>query len=149
NSPWWLRLLEALEHATFKTSLRQSRGEPVALFQTLRQPSDQRLAFIKVVSYILCGQCRRDLPFCNLFSLFLLKHRAELIRRVSLVEPIADDMKPLIGEEKYQMILNSGTSPAKMRALLDYLTTPKLKDKLYQSLVKHEQFVVEYLEGSG
>ncbi|KTF87735.1 hypothetical protein cypCar_00042882 [Cyprinus carpio] len=40
---------------------------------------------------------------------FVEEHRTELISRVSLVEPIADDMKPLIGEEKYQIILNSGT----------------------------------------
>uniref|UniRef100_A0A8C2I688 CARD domain-containing protein n=1 Tax=Cyprinus carpio TaxID=7962 RepID=A0A8C2I688_CYPCA len=77
---------------------------------------------------------------------FVEKHRTELISRVSLVEPIADDMKPLIGEEKYQIILNSGTRPAKMRALLDFLTTSKLKENLYQSLAKHERFLVEDLE---
>ncbi|KAL0187565.1 hypothetical protein M9458_014664, partial [Cirrhinus mrigala] len=80
---------------------------------------------------------------------FVEKHRAELIRRVSLVEPIADDMKPLIGDEKYQTILKSQTSHAQMRALLDFLTTPKLKEKLYQSLVKHEWFLVDDLERSG
>ncbi|KAL1270460.1 hypothetical protein QQF64_029476 [Cirrhinus molitorella] len=31
---------------------------------------------------------------------FVEKHRTELINGVSLVEPIADDMKPLIGDEK-------------------------------------------------
>uniref|UniRef100_A0A8C1JSU1 CARD domain-containing protein n=1 Tax=Cyprinus carpio TaxID=7962 RepID=A0A8C1JSU1_CYPCA len=77
---------------------------------------------------------------------FVEKHRTELIRRVSLVEPIADDMKPLIGEEKYQIILNSGTRQAQMRALLDFLTTSKLKENLYQSLVKHDKFLVEDLE---
>uniref|UniRef100_A0A671Q9N9 Uncharacterized protein n=1 Tax=Sinocyclocheilus anshuiensis TaxID=1608454 RepID=A0A671Q9N9_9TELE len=79
------------------------------LFQTLRQPPDQRLllVFIKVVSYSLCVQCRRDLPFY--------------------------DMKPLIGDEKYQTILNSETPQDKMRKLLNFLTTTKLKDKLYQT----------------
>ncbi|KAK2914433.1 hypothetical protein Q8A67_002832 [Cirrhinus molitorella] len=76
---------------------------------------------------------------------FVEKHRAELIRKVSLVEPIADDMKDLIGEEKYRIVLNSATKEGKMRALLDFLTTPKLKEKLYQSLVKHERYVVDHL----
>ncbi len=80
---------------------------------------------------------------------FVEKHRAELIRRVSLVEPIADDMKRLIGEEKYGIILTSGTKQEQMRKLLEFLTTPKLKDKLYKSLVKHEHSVVEYLDDSG
>uniref|UniRef100_A0A673IDC4 CARD domain-containing protein n=1 Tax=Sinocyclocheilus rhinocerous TaxID=307959 RepID=A0A673IDC4_9TELE len=81
---------------------------------------------------------------------FVEKHRTELIRRVSLVEPIADDMKPLLGDEKYGIILQyKGVTQAQMRALLDFLTTPKLKDKLYQSLLEREGVLVEYLEGSG
>ncbi|XP_016117335.1 NACHT, LRR and PYD domains-containing protein 1b allele 5-like [Sinocyclocheilus grahami] len=79
---------------------------------------------------------------------FVEKHRTELIRRVSLVEPIADDMKPLIGDEKYLTILNSETPQDKMRKLLNFLTTTKLKDKLYQSLLKNERFLVEELEYS-
>ncbi|XP_073693626.1 NACHT, LRR and PYD domains-containing protein 1 homolog isoform X2 [Garra rufa] len=80
---------------------------------------------------------------------FVDKHRAQLIRKVSLVEPIADDMKHLIGDEKYQTILNSGTRQAQMRQLLDFLTTSTLKEKLYQSLVEHERFLVDELEQSG
>ncbi|XP_042617158.1 NACHT, LRR and PYD domains-containing protein 1 homolog isoform X2 [Cyprinus carpio] len=79
---------------------------------------------------------------------FVEKHEIELIRRVSLMEPIADDMKPLIGDEKYQIILNSGTPQDKMRKLLNFITTTKLKEKLYQSLLKHERFLVEELESS-
>ncbi|XP_050961167.1 NACHT, LRR and PYD domains-containing protein 1 homolog [Labeo rohita] len=80
---------------------------------------------------------------------FVEKHRAELIKRVSLVEPIADDMKNLIGDEKYGIILKSVTNEKKMRKLFEFLTTPKLKEKLYQSLVKHERLLVEFLEDSG
>ncbi len=76
------------------------------------------------------------------------KHRAELIRKVSLVEPIADDMKPLIGDEKYGTILYLKTSHEQMRKLLSFLTTHKLKEKCYQSLLKHEHSVVEDLEHS-
>ncbi len=79
---------------------------------------------------------------------FVEKHRTELIRRVSLVEPLADDMIRLIGDEKYRIILKSGISQAQMRTLLDFLTTPKLKEKLYQSLVEHEHALVKYLEHS-
>ncbi|XP_052458989.1 NACHT, LRR and PYD domains-containing protein 1 homolog [Carassius gibelio] len=77
---------------------------------------------------------------------FVEKHRAELIRKVSLVAPIADDMKDLIGDEKYQIILKSGTPQERMRKLLGFLTTTKLKEKLYQSLLKHERFLVEELQ---
>uniref|UniRef100_A0A671QJ86 CARD domain-containing protein n=1 Tax=Sinocyclocheilus anshuiensis TaxID=1608454 RepID=A0A671QJ86_9TELE len=81
---------------------------------------------------------------------FVEKHRTELIRRVSLVEPIADDMKSQIGDEKYRIILkHKGATDAQMRTLLDFLTTPKLKDKLYQSLLERERALVEHLEGSG
>ncbi|KAK2914421.1 hypothetical protein Q8A67_002820 [Cirrhinus molitorella] len=80
---------------------------------------------------------------------FVEKHRTELINGVSLVEPIADDMRDLIGDEKYGIILNLGTNRAQMRKLLDYLTTSTLKEKCYQSLVKHERFLVEDLEQSG
>ncbi|XP_073693669.1 apoptosis-associated speck-like protein containing a CARD [Garra rufa] len=86
---------------------------------------------------------------CKAGAEFVEKHRAELIRKVSLVEPIADDIKPLIGDEKYQAILNSGTRQAQMRRLLDFLTTSTLKEKLYQSLVEHERFLVDELEQSG
>uniref|UniRef100_A0A8C1S4N4 CARD domain-containing protein n=1 Tax=Cyprinus carpio TaxID=7962 RepID=A0A8C1S4N4_CYPCA len=78
----------------------------------------------------------------------ILKHRTELINGVSLVDPIADDMKPLLGDEKYQTIFNAGTPQAKMRKLLNFITTTKLKEKLYQSLLKHERFLVEDLESS-
>uniref|UniRef100_A0A8C1M7E0 CARD domain-containing protein n=1 Tax=Cyprinus carpio TaxID=7962 RepID=A0A8C1M7E0_CYPCA len=72
----------------------------------------------------------------------------ENIILVSLVKPIADDMKPLLGDEKYQIILKSGTPQDRMRKLLNFITTTKLKEKLYQSLLKHERFLVEDLESS-
>ncbi len=67
---------------------------------------------------------------------FVEKHRTKLISGVSLVEPLADDMHDLIGDEKYGIILNSGTRRAQMRKLLDFLTTTKLKEEFYQSLKK-------------
>ncbi|XP_026071832.1 apoptosis-associated speck-like protein containing a CARD [Carassius auratus] len=86
---------------------------------------------------------------CKPGAEFVEKHRTDLINGVSLVDPIADDMKPLIGDEKYHIILNSGTRPAQMRALMNFLTSARLKDQLYQSLLKHERFLVEDLQSSG
>ncbi|XP_051555324.1 NACHT, LRR and PYD domains-containing protein 1 homolog [Myxocyprinus asiaticus] len=81
---------------------------------------------------------------------FVEKHRTDLINRVSLVEPIADDLKALIGDEKYAVILQpQETSQEKMRKLLSFLTTPTLKAKLYQSLLKNECYLVDDLENSG
>ncbi|XP_026071814.1 NACHT, LRR and PYD domains-containing protein 1b allele 5-like [Carassius auratus] len=77
---------------------------------------------------------------------FVEKHRTELIRKVSLVAPIADDMKDLIGDEKYQIIFNSVTPQDRMRKLLEFITTTKLREKLYQSLLKHERFLVDELQ---
>uniref|UniRef100_A0A671Q9M7 CARD domain-containing protein n=1 Tax=Sinocyclocheilus anshuiensis TaxID=1608454 RepID=A0A671Q9M7_9TELE len=77
---------------------------------------------------------------------FVEKHRTELIKRVSLVKPIADDMKPLIGDEKYRIILKSGTTHDQMRELLGFLSTATLKEKLYQSLKIHEHLLVDDLE---
>uniref|UniRef100_A0A8C2C2J8 FIIND domain-containing protein n=1 Tax=Cyprinus carpio TaxID=7962 RepID=A0A8C2C2J8_CYPCA len=79
---------------------------------------------------------------------FVEKHEIELISGVSLVEPIADDMKALIGDEKYQTIFNAVTPQDRMRKLLNFITTTKLKEKLYQSLLKHERFLVEELQDS-
>nr|XP_017212657.2 sterile alpha motif domain-containing protein 9 [Danio rerio]XP_021333748.1 sterile alpha motif domain-containing protein 9 [Danio rerio] len=80
---------------------------------------------------------------------FVVTHETDLINRVTLVEPIADDMKSLIGVEKYKIILKLETTHAQMRKLLDFLSVPRLKEKLYQSLLKHERCLVEDLEHSG
>ncbi|XP_042584743.1 NACHT, LRR and PYD domains-containing protein 1 homolog isoform X1 [Cyprinus carpio] len=88
---WWRQLITAIELSAggpLKTSLQRSRSH---------QSSETDTAQKK-------GRCKKGEG-----AEFVEKHRTELISRVSLVEPIADDMKPLIGEEKYQIILNSGT----------------------------------------
>ncbi|KAK9970169.1 hypothetical protein ABG768_026134 [Culter alburnus] len=86
---------------------------------------------------------------CKSGAEFVDKHRTEMIRAVSLVKPIADDMKLLIGNEKYQIILKSDTTHEQMRKLLDFLTVDRLKEEFYQSLKEHEKFLVEDLEHSG
>ncbi|XP_051988416.1 NACHT, LRR and PYD domains-containing protein 1 homolog isoform X2 [Xyrauchen texanus] len=97
---------------------------------------------------------RGDVSSCSSSRLyigaeFVEKHRTDLINRVSLVEPIADDLKAQIGDQKYAIVLQSGTSHKKMRNLLSFLTTPTLKEKLYHSLLKHESYLVDDLENSG
>ncbi|XP_016391207.1 NACHT, LRR and PYD domains-containing protein 1b allele 5-like [Sinocyclocheilus rhinocerous] len=129
---WWRQLITAIEHSAggpLIASLQRSRSLQSAETDTAQKK----------------GRCKKGEG-----AEFVEKHRTELIRRVSLVEPIADDMKPLLGDEKYGIILQyKGVTQAQMRALLDFLTTPKLKDKLYQSLLEREGVLVEYLEGSG
>ncbi|KAK2914423.1 hypothetical protein Q8A67_002822 [Cirrhinus molitorella] len=74
-------------------------------------------------------------------AVFVEKHRAELIRKVSLVEPIADDMKDQIGDEKYQTILKCSDSTNQLRPTNSDLTT--LIDKLQSNADKVEKNVLE------
>ncbi|XP_026872337.2 receptor-interacting serine/threonine-protein kinase 3-like isoform X2 [Electrophorus electricus] len=77
---------------------------------------------------------------------FVEMYEAQLIQRVSLVDPIADDLKPLIGDEKYANIIRSGTSQGKMRVLYSFLSGgAAIKEKFYQSLVKNEPYLVKDL----
>ncbi|XP_066517598.1 NACHT, LRR and PYD domains-containing protein 1b allele 2-like [Hoplias malabaricus] len=52
---------------------------------------------------------------------FLSKHREALIQRVSLVNPIADDLFPLIGREKYNVIRKGPTTEEQMRNIYSFL----------------------------
>ncbi|XP_035385951.1 apoptosis-associated speck-like protein containing a CARD isoform X2 [Electrophorus electricus] len=79
---------------------------------------------------------------------FVDKYRVELIQRVRLVDPIADDLKPLIGDEKYANIRSSRTSQDKMRVLYSFLSGgATIKEKFYESLLKNELYLVKDLAG--
>ncbi|XP_035385952.1 NACHT, LRR and PYD domains-containing protein 1a-like [Electrophorus electricus] len=80
--------------------------------------------------------------------MFVDKYRVELIQRVRLVDPIADDLKPLIGDEKYANIRSSRTSQDQMRVLYSFLSGgATIKEKFYESLLKNELYLVEDLAG--
>ncbi|KAL7841544.1 hypothetical protein SRHO_G00252350 [Serrasalmus rhombeus] len=53
---------------------------------------------------------------------FVNKHRNALIQRVSLVAPIADDLKSLLDDEKYSTIRKRKTSQEQMRKLYSFLS---------------------------
>ncbi|KAG9337064.1 hypothetical protein JZ751_029832, partial [Albula glossodonta] len=79
---------------------------------------------------------------------FVDDHRAELIQRVSLVEPIADALKPLIQDEAYSMICAENTSQKQMRMLYRFLDSggPIVKSAFYTVLFQKEKLLVRDLE---
>ncbi|KAG7460248.1 hypothetical protein MATL_G00219260 [Megalops atlanticus] len=78
---------------------------------------------------------------------FVDDHRAELIQRVTLVEPIADALKHLIQDEAYSNIRAARTSQEKMRVLYQALHSggPVLKAAFYTALYQKEPHLVQHL----
>uniref|UniRef100_A0A3B1JGA5 CARD domain-containing protein n=1 Tax=Astyanax mexicanus TaxID=7994 RepID=A0A3B1JGA5_ASTMX len=77
---------------------------------------------------------------------FVNTHRTALIQQVSLVTPIADDLKDLTGNEKYSSIIACKTAQDQMRKLYSFLSGGFWKQlRLYESLQKHEPDLVEEL----
>ncbi|KAL7841556.1 hypothetical protein SRHO_G00252470 [Serrasalmus rhombeus] len=74
---------------------------------------------------------------------FVNKHRNALIQRVSLVAPIADDLKSLLDDEKYSIIRKCETSQEQMMTLYSFLSGgKKIEERFYQSLLKNEPHLV-------
>lgn len=63
-------------------------------------------------------------------------NRSKLIQSVTLVMPIADEMRQqsMIHEETYNKIAAAATSQDKMRELYKALTTQEVKSAFYRSL---------------
>ncbi|XP_030635300.1 apoptosis-associated speck-like protein containing a CARD [Chanos chanos] len=81
---------------------------------------------------------------------FVDKHRANLIQRVTTVEPIADELHSMVHPEKYSNIRAAPTPQEKMRRIFDdILVTQELKERFYKILLKHEPYLVKELAGSG
>ncbi|XP_072525715.1 uncharacterized protein [Salminus brasiliensis] len=81
--------------------------------------------------------------------LFVDKHRTALINGVSLVEPIADDLKAFIGNEKYTIIIKKcKTSEEQMRELYNFMSGQEIKRRFYKSLQKNEPHLVAELQDS-
>lgn len=75
-------------------------------------------------------------------------HEAELIQRVSNIEPILDELKgKIIQQEAYDEIRAQRTSQKKMRALYNgpLKAGDATKEAFYQSLKKHEPMLIEDL----
>ncbi|XP_036439122.1 sterile alpha motif domain-containing protein 9-like [Colossoma macropomum] len=74
---------------------------------------------------------------------FVNKHRNALIQRVSLVTPIADDLKSLLGGEKYSIITKCTTPQEQMRKIYFFLSGgQKIEERFYLSLLKNEPHLV-------
>uniref|UniRef100_A0A3B4DDD1 CARD domain-containing protein n=1 Tax=Pygocentrus nattereri TaxID=42514 RepID=A0A3B4DDD1_PYGNA len=66
-----------------------------------------------------------------------------LIQRVSLVAPIAVDLKSLLGGEKYSTITKCETPQEQMRKLYSFLSGgQKIEETFYLSLLKNEPHLV-------
>ncbi|XP_040296198.1 apoptosis-associated speck-like protein containing a CARD [Bufo bufo] len=81
---------------------------------------------------------------------FVDRHRAELIRRVKLVDPILDDLHQhkLLTTEAYDTVRSKATSQRQMRELFRHVESwwNKDKDQLLESLRKNNQPFIRNLE---
>ncbi|KAK3566702.1 hypothetical protein QTP86_004251 [Hemibagrus guttatus] len=79
---------------------------------------------------------------------FVKKNRNGLIENIVAVKPIADDLLPFIGRHKYEKILQAPTEYEQRRQLYDITDKggTKLQEEFYNSLLKHEKYLVDDLE---
>lgn len=84
---------------------------------------------------------------------FVDKHRPALIRAISPVEPILEELRSpgLLIDEQYGTICSKPTSQEQMRELYRYITHwgNGDKDKVYQILWNHNRPVIKRLEAEG
>ncbi|KAL1270471.1 hypothetical protein QQF64_029487, partial [Cirrhinus molitorella] len=116
---WWRHLIAAIEQSAatpLKTPLPRIKSQKSADTDTTQKK----------------GKCKKGEG-----AVFVEKHRAELIRKVSLVEPIADDMKDQIGDEKYQTILKCRDSTNQLATLIGKLESNA--DKVEKNIIEAEQ----------
>ncbi|XP_072567254.1 NACHT, LRR and PYD domains-containing protein 1a allele 5-like isoform X5 [Paramormyrops kingsleyae] len=78
---------------------------------------------------------------------FVDQHREAIIQRVTLIDPILDDLHEHIGEEKYSYIRAASTSQERMRKLYEVLNSDELKKLFFDSLKKKESSLVLELLG--
>ncbi|KAG7458911.1 hypothetical protein MATL_G00225600 [Megalops atlanticus] len=80
---------------------------------------------------------------------FVDDNKAELIQRVTLVEPLAEALGPMIPDEAYSKIRAARTSQEKMRELYDALHEggPETKAAFYRALCKQNKHLVKHLGG--
>ncbi|KAG9343933.1 hypothetical protein JZ751_013321, partial [Albula glossodonta] len=98
------------------------------------------------------------LPHCEILSVdpavqFVDQHRAELVQRVTQVEPMADALitERLMQEEEYRKITTAGISQEKMRRLYVFLNSvgDTAKQAFYRILKERQPLLVQELEGQG
>nr|XP_023660207.1 apoptosis-associated speck-like protein containing a CARD [Paramormyrops kingsleyae] len=78
---------------------------------------------------------------------FVDQHRKAIVQRVTLIDPILDDLYEHIGGEKYNNIRVGSTSQERMRKLYEVLNTDRLKELFFDALKKNESYLVMELLG--
>ncbi|XP_069838393.1 baculoviral IAP repeat-containing protein 2-like isoform X1 [Dendropsophus ebraccatus] len=80
---------------------------------------------------------------------FVTTNRAKLIKLITHVEPVLDDLldQKLLIKEQYDIIRKESTNQNKMRKLYDYVPSwgPKDNDKFLRSLKKHNPVPIKNL----
>ncbi|XP_048867508.1 uncharacterized protein LOC125740436 isoform X7 [Brienomyrus brachyistius] len=79
---------------------------------------------------------------------FVDQHREAIVQRVSLIEPLLDELHKHISEEKYDYICAAKTRQNKFRRLYEVLNCKKLKMLFFETLKKNEPHLVSELERS-
>ncbi|XP_044134599.1 uncharacterized protein LOC122927086 [Bufo gargarizans] len=109
-------------------------GLPLAMSQLTIQPGDPRL-----------------LPEQS--DHFVDRHRADLIRMISVVDLVVDDLLNLnlLTYEQYDTVISQDTNAKQMRKLYDYIRAwgNDDKDKVYQCLRQHNCPIIKQLENKG
>ncbi|XP_048867729.1 apoptosis-associated speck-like protein containing a CARD [Brienomyrus brachyistius] len=152
--------LENLDRTDLADKMRDHYGEADALnvmFQILKKMNLNNLA--QRVNEDLnkrpqAGSERADIPEeaprpvvpNQIDVLFVDQHRTALIQRVTLIDPILDDLHGQISGEKYNNIRAGSTSQDRMRRLYEALNTVRLKELFFDSLKKNEPHLVLDLE---
>lgn len=80
---------------------------------------------------------------------FVDRHRADLIRRATLVAPILDDLYHQLTTEGYNTVRSKSTPQEQMRELLRYVESwgNEGKDELLEALRRHNAPLIRSLEG--
>ncbi|XP_048867478.1 NACHT, LRR and PYD domains-containing protein 12-like [Brienomyrus brachyistius] len=129
-------------HPTFEVFLNCDEGE--VELSVLKNRSGE-VVWQRFV--ILTGAVPASPSMTDTGVAFVDQHRTAIIQRVSLIEPLLDDLHENIGAEKYDDIRACRSRQDKMRRLYEVLNTDRLKKLFFDSLKKNESHLVLDLLG--
>lgn len=146
--------LEALILFVVGRYLHSHSGPQEAISPNKTGPSNRTLdRTIHYSSVFLCYESTNvQFVSCTLVEKhFIDKHRKELIKRVTTVEPILDELldQGVITHEEYSNIRSKPDSYAKMRELMDHRNireSQKSKNILEKALMENNPFLMDDLK---
>lgn len=139
--------IEGTKNTEFKVSIHPE-DEEVTVWDTVLS-AEEMLEVPSAISRVKIqpGDCR-SLQEQSVH--FVDKHRADLIRTISVVDLVLDDLLDLklLTYEQYDTVLSQNTNAEQMRKLYDYIRAwgNDDKDKVYQTLRKHNYPIIKKLE---